>query len=135
MSSVFPENFTKFSRVFQKVTIRVCFPIFLWHGSHRSYPSRRRTCSFGYCVSKAYKVFFKSQGNYDALILKIYWKFDFGGELNVSHIFLWKNHCQNVKFLSSNFSINFVFKGLNVRKIFLLPSSVPVPVQSNWVQP
>ena len=37
--------FKKILRVFQKCSNEVCFLISLLHGSHRSYPSRRRACS------------------------------------------------------------------------------------------
>ena len=40
VSSVFQEHLKKVERVFQE-----CFAILFLHGSHRSYPIRRRACS------------------------------------------------------------------------------------------
>ena len=52
VSKTFQESFIGVSRKFQKkfqgcikkVLIEFCFAILLLHGSHRSYPSRRRAC-------------------------------------------------------------------------------------------
>ena len=44
--SVLQEKFQKISRVFQKVSMKFSFSILLLHGSHRSYPSRRRVSFF-----------------------------------------------------------------------------------------
>ena len=43
--SVFQENFNKkFQGRFKNVSMKFCFAILFSHGSHRSYPSRRRAC-------------------------------------------------------------------------------------------
>ena len=45
VSSVFQENFNKkFQGRFKNVSMKFCFAILFSHGSHRSYPSRRRAC-------------------------------------------------------------------------------------------
>ena len=40
-------NRKKFQKCLKNISMRVCFVILLLHGSHRSYPSRRRPCYFG----------------------------------------------------------------------------------------
>ena len=46
VSREFKENIKCVSRKFQKknVSMMCCFAILLFHGSHRSYPGRRRAC-------------------------------------------------------------------------------------------
>ena len=40
----FKDFLTKIQGCFKNVSMRFCFAILLLHGSHRSYPSRRRAC-------------------------------------------------------------------------------------------
>ena len=45
VSRIFHENFNeKFLGCIKDVSMKFCFAIFFSHGSHRSYPSRRRAC-------------------------------------------------------------------------------------------
>ena len=45
VSGVFQENFIKMSHgCFKNVSMKFCFTMLLVHGSHHSYPSRRRAC-------------------------------------------------------------------------------------------
>ena len=50
VSRVFKESVKcvskKFQGCFKNVLMKFCFAILLLHGSHRSYPSRRRACFF-----------------------------------------------------------------------------------------
>ena len=43
VSSVFQEN-CKFQGCFKNVSMKFCLTNLMLHGSHRSYPSRRRAC-------------------------------------------------------------------------------------------
>ena len=50
MSTVFQENLD--------ISMKFCFAIFFSHGSHRSYPSRRRACFCRRIILKNLKIFF-----------------------------------------------------------------------------
>ena len=54
VSSAFQEHFKK---SFKNVSMKFCFVILFFHGSHCSYPSRRRACFWGLLMSYHHKFF------------------------------------------------------------------------------